>query len=395
VSAQPIGRFRVKCLDLRSRKKCLFYRPVGNLLSERLAAVRRILERQQLDAVLTRRAALGRYLSGFTLARGEEATSGWSGSCLISADAQILLADARYTEQAEHEAVGWQVRRTIGQIEEDLPPILAELGERRSGLEAEVIPHATWQRLTAAAEGVDMVAVDEELAALRIRKSADEVATIERACELTDRCWTHLLGIIEPGMTELAVAWELEDFFRRNGADGLAFDPLVLAGPRAAMPHGRPGASTVERGNVLLVDFGCQVDGYRSDMTRTVMIGEPDDELRNRYQLVREAQSLAAEAARPGMTGRELDAEARQHLAEAGYAEAFTHGLGHGIGLETHEPPSVRRTSDTVLEAGMVFSIEPGIYLPGVTGIRIEDIVELTPDGARHLTRSARELTVL
>jgi Xaa-Pro aminopeptidase len=223
----------------------------------------------------------------------------------------------------------------------------------------------------------------------------EAVAAIERACALTDRCWQHLLSVIEPGMTELAIAWELEDFFRRNGAEGLAFDPLVLAGPRAAMPHGRPGNATVEAGNVLLVDFGCQVDGYRSDMTRTVMVGEPDDELRRRYELVRGAQAAAVEAARPGMTGRELDGVARAHLAEAGYGEAFTHGLGHGIGLETHEPPSVRRTSDTVLEAGMVFSVEPGLYLPGVTGIRIEDIVELTGSGARRLTRSPRELTVI
>jgi Xaa-Pro aminopeptidase len=361
----------------------------------RLGTLRAALQQRGLDAVVVRRAATSRWLSGFALARGDEQTSGWSGTLVVTADEQIICADPRYTRQAEIEAPDWQLRRTTGPMEEDLPPILAELDVRHCGLEADVIAHGTWQKLAAAADAIELVAVDEVLTALRIRKSPDEVAAIERACALTDRCWQHLLDLIRPGLTELSIAWELEDFFRRNGAEGLAFDPIVLAGLRAAMPHGRPSDATVTTGNVLLVDFGCQVDGYRSDMTRMVMIGEPDDELRKRYELVREAQSLAIEAARPGMTGRQLDAVARDHLAEAGYGEAFTHGLGHGIGLETHEQPSVRRTSDTVLETRMVFSVEPGIYLPGVTGIRIEDIVELEDDGARRLTRSPRELIVI
>jgi Xaa-Pro aminopeptidase len=361
----------------------------------RLDQLRGALRREGLDVVVARRPAASRWLSGFALGRGEETTSGWSGTLVVTAAARILLADARYTEQAEHEAAGWEIRRTTLAMEEDLPPVLAELGARRCGLEAEVLTHGTWERLASAAPGVELVAVDEQLAALRVRKTPDEADAIARACELTDACWDYLLGWITPGMAEQEVAWELEDYFRRNGAEGLAFDPIVLAGARAAMPHGRPSEAIVEAGNVLLVDFGCQVDGYRSDMTRTVMIGQPDDELRHRYELVREAQSRAIDAARPGMTGRELDAVARNHLVEAGYGEAFTHGLGHGIGLETHEQPSVRRTSETVLEPGMIFSVEPGIYLPGVTGIRIEDIVVLEEHGARRLTQSPRELIVI
>ncbi len=191
-------------------------------------------------------------------------------------------------------------------------------------------------------------------------------------------------------MTESDVAWELEGFFRANGAEGLAFDTIVLAGPRAAMPHGRPSSATVEPGNVLLLDFGCIVDGYRSDMTRTLFVGSVPDEVRRYHDAVREAQALAIEALAVGVNGRDIDAIARERIGREG-VEPYGHGLGHGIGLETHEPPGLRRTLDATLEAGMVFSVEPGIYLPGVTGIRIEDIVALEEAGPRLLTSSPRE----
>lgn len=360
----------------------------------RLAALRRLLAEHELDAVLLSRAANKRYFSGFSLGRGEEPMSGFAGSLLVTTDATLLLADSRYTEQAADQAPGWEVVLTTQELADELPPILLRFEVERLGLEAQAMPHATWSALAAAAPGVELHAFDEELAPLRIFKSADEVDAIGRACALTDACFEHLTGWIRPGMTEDEVAWELTGWFRANGAEDLAFDPIVLAGPRASMPHGRPSAAPVEAGNVLLIDFGCQVDRYRSDMTRTVFVGEPSDELRRWYGAVQEAQALAIEALRPGVNGQSIDAIARERIAREG-VEPYGHGLGHGIGLETHEPPALRRTRPYTLEAGMVFSVEPGIYLPGVTGIRIEDIVALEDDGPRMLTRSSRELTVI
>jgi Xaa-Pro aminopeptidase len=211
---------------------------------------------------------------------------------------------------------------------------------------------------------------------------------------LTDACFAHLVNFVKAGMTERQVAWELESFFRGNGAEGLAFDSIVLAGPRAAMPHGRPSDAVIERGNVLLIDFGCAVDGYRSDMTRTVFIGEVPDDIRRYHDAVREAQALAIAGLRHGVNGQEVDAVARERIAREG-VEPYGHGLGHGIGLEVHEPPSLRKTRPYMLEAGMVFSVEPGIYQPGVTGIRIEDIVVLEESGPRLLTDAPREPIVI
>jgi Xaa-Pro aminopeptidase len=362
---------------------------------ERLAALRSVIADLELDAALLTSTAHKRYFSGFRLGRGEQETAGFSGALLVTADDRLLLADSRYTEQAEHEAPGWPIELTIGQFQEAMPPILTRMGIERLGLEAGALTHKWWSALAAAAPGVELHAIDEELVPLRLIKKPDEVAAIEAACRLTDACFDHLVGWIRPGMTEAEVAWELEGFFRANGAEDLAFEPLVLAGPRAAMPHGKPSAAGIELGNVLLIDFGCAVDGYRSDMTRTVFVGEPSSpDLRRWYEAVRDAQALAIDALTPGVNGQEVDAVARRRIAAEG-VEPYGHGLGHGIGLDTHEPPSLRRTEAYRLDAGMVFSVEPGIYLPGVTGIRIEDIVALEDSGPRLLTQSPREPTTI
>ena len=358
----------------------------------RLDRVRALLGPAGLDAVLVSRTAGKRWLSGFVLAPGEEPTSGWSGTLLVTAGRQLVLADARYTEQAAHECLGWEVRRTQGLIHDGLPGIAAEVDATRIGAEARVLAHADWAAL--AERGMTLVPLDEELEALRLVKDAAEIDAIERACALTDRCFEHLLATARPGMTERDIAWELTGWFRANGAEALAFDPLVLVGARAAMPHGKPSAAPVVAGQPLLIDFGCQVDGYRSDMTRTVFFGEPDAEARRRYEAVREAQQAAFEAAAVGAIGSDVDGVARSSLEAAGLGEAFSHGLGHGIGLETHEEPRLL-TWHRPLQAGMVFTLEPGVYLPGEIGIRIEDTVVLEPAGPRRLTHSPRELLVL
>ena len=360
----------------------------------RLAALRALLDERDLDGVLLSRASNKRYYSGFRLGDAEGPTSGYAGTLLVTRDATLILADSRYTEQAEHEAPGWTLVATSGPMHVDLPPILLEHGIAALGMEAAIVSHADWSALAEAAPGVELHAIDDELVPLRIIKTPEEVDAIGRACALTDACFEHLGGFVRPGMTELHIAWEIERFFRTSGAEGLAFDTIVLAGPRAAMPHGRPSDAIVERGNVLLIDFGCIVDGYRSDMTRTMFVGEVSSEIRRYHDAVREAQALAIAGLRHGVNGQEVDAVARERIAREG-VEPYGHGLGHGIGLETHEPPSLRKSVAFTVEAGMVFSVEPGIYLPGVTGIRIEDIVHLEATGPRLLTKSPREPVVI
>jgi Xaa-Pro aminopeptidase len=356
----------------------------------RRAALRRVLDERSLDAVLVSRNANKRYYSGFRLSDADGPTSGWSGTLLVTRDANLILADSRYTEQAGHEAGDWHLVATTGPMHEELPPLLLERGIATLGMEASIVAHADWMQLAGAAPGVEFHAVDDELVPLRIRKAPEEVDAIGRACSLTDACFAHLVEWIRPGMTEREVAWEIERFFRVGGAEGLAFDSIVLAGPRASMPHGRPSEARVEPGNVLLIDFGCIVDGYRSDMTRTLLVGEVPDPIRRHHDAVREAQAAAIDVLRPGVDGQDVDATARRRI-EADGVEPYGHGIGHGIGLETHEAPRLRGTVPLTLEAGMVFSVEPGIYLSGITGIRIEDIVVLEDRGPRLLTASPRE----
>ncbi|HET6745565.1 MAG TPA: Xaa-Pro peptidase family protein [Candidatus Limnocylindria bacterium] len=365
---------------------------VAAALGGRLERSRAILDTVDADALLISRPALRRWLAGFVLHRGEETTSGYSGTLLVSRGAQLVLVDGRYHEQAQASCPEWDVRLTHGPIATELRALAAELGISRVAAEAKVLSHADW--LAIAVAGLELQPADDPLRDLRMVKGADEIAAISRACALTDACFEHMLTFLHPGLSEHAVAWELQAWFRANGAEDLAFDPLVLVGARAAMPHGHPGDTAIAAGQPLLIDFGCQVDGYRSDMTRTVFFGEPERETRRRYDAVRQAQQLAFEAAAPGIIGSALDGIARNHLAEMGLGEAFTHGLGHGIGLETHEEPILRHWQQP-LQAGMVVTLEPGVYFPGEVGIRIEDDILLTDGGATWLTRSPRELVVL
>jgi Xaa-Pro aminopeptidase len=361
--------------------------------SGRLKRARGLLDDLALDALLVSRNATKRYLAGFVIARGDEATSGFSGTLLVTRDRQILMTDARYVVQAAGESPGWEVRRTRGRLADEVGPLLADLRIDRCGAEATLLTHADWSALTDATPA-ELVAIDAPLNALRLRKDGGEVEALGRAAALTDQCFSHLCGWLRPGIAEQEVAWEIERWFRANGAEALAFDPIVLVGARAAMPHGRPSDAPVAAGEPLLLDFGCQVDGYRSDMTRTLFIGSASARQRELYGLVLAAQQAAYHALRPGVIGTSVDSAARELIAAAGYGEAFSHGLGHGIGLETHEAPMLL-TYDQPLEPGMVFTLEPGIYLAGEIGIRIEDDVALSDHGPRRLTSASRELIVI
>ena len=378
----------------------------------RLERFRERLAREGVDAYFGVRRENTRYLTGFDLADGEEKVAGNSGQFLVSADEVVVLADSRYTVQAAEQAPDARIERVYNSLTTRWPELLAGLrplgdGERpkRVAVEGGFVSHATWLRLAEAAPDVELVSAEGWIEDLRAIKEPTEVERIAAACAVADAALTRLLPEIEPGVTEHELALRLEWEMRTNGAEALAFDVACLSGPRAALPHGSPGSRRVSAGEVLLFDFGAQVCGYRSDMTRTLFVGEPATRDLAIYNLVARAQEAAFGALRRAVSdgrppaAKDIDAAARDVIADAGHGEHFGHGLGHGIGLATHEAPSLGRSTpaEARLPSPTVFSVEPGVYLDDVTGVRIEDLVifDLSAGRLDRLTAFPREVTVV
>ena len=346
-----------------------------------------------------------RYLTGFSLADGEEKVAGASGQFLLSGDDLVVFADSRYTAQVRRESPEGRIEVVYGDLPTRWPELLASVGARRVGVEAGFVPYATWGKLAAAAPDVELVPVDGWVETDRATKEPAELERVAAACAVADRALAALLPEIRPGVTEADLALRLEFAMRSDGAEALAFDVACLAGPEAALPHGAPGERPVLERAVLLFDFGAQVAGYRSDMTRTLFVGEPTERDAALYELVAHAQAAAIEALAGALaakgdlpTGRAVDAVARDIIEGAGHGERFGHSLGHGIGLATHEGPSLsKRAPETPLPSPTVFSVEPGIYLDGETGIRIEDLVAIDAAAGtlERLTRFPREAVVV
>jgi Xaa-Pro aminopeptidase len=371
----------------------------------RLARLRERMAREGVDAWFGVRPEHMRWLTGFALGPGEKPSAGHSGEFLVGPESVTVVVDSRYTIQARREAAD----ATVDEIGYDLPGawarLLGAIGARRVGMEAGAVPHALWTQLAEAAPGVELVPADGWVEAMRAVKTPDEVERIAAACAVADRALAALLPDIRPGATERDLALRLEWLMRTGGAECLAFDVACLAGPEAALPHGSPGDRPVGEGAVLLLDFGAQVEGYRSDMTRTLFVGEPTARDLGVYETVLRSQQAAidvlAGAVRAGgemPDGRTVDALARAAIDGDGRWPAYGHGLGHGIGLATHEEPRLSRSApETPLPSPTVFSVEPGIYLEGETGVRIEDLVHLDASAGvcDLLTRFPREAVVL
>lgn len=372
---------------------------------ERLSRLRARFADAGVDAYFGVRPEHMRYLTGFTLANGEEKVAGTSGQFLVGGDEVVLLADSRYTVQARREAPEARIQEAYGDLPSRWSALCGALGVRRVAMEAEVVSHATWALLKAAAPEVELVPAEGWLEADRAVKDPAELERVAAACAVADRALAGLLPEIRAGTTEVGLALRLEWLIRTGGAEALAFDVACLSGPEAALPHGAPGDRPVQSGAVLLFDFGAQVAGYRSDMTRTLFVGDPQARDLDLYEIVARSQtavitSLEAAVAGGGEmpSGRALHAVARAVIAEAGHADHFGHGTGHGIGLATHEAPSLgQRGAETPLPSPTVFSVEPGIYLDGETGIRIEDLILLDAAAGRveRLTRFPREVVVV
>ena len=376
----------------------------------RLERFRERMEREGVDGYFGVRAESTRYLTGFALADGEEKVAGLSGQFFVSADEVVVLADSRYRLQAEAECPDARIENVYGDFAARWPELVGSLrpgsGAQvgRLGVEAGFVSHATWTRIAAASPDVELVPVEGWIEELRQIKEPAEIERIGAACAVADAALHRLLPTIRPGMTEHELALALEWEMRTNGAEALAFDVACLAGAKAALPHGSPGDRPVVAGEVLLFDFGAQVFGYRSDMTRTLFVGEPSKRDLEIYELVAEAQSAAFSALEAAVSAgehpinRAIDAAARDVITAAGHKDHFGHGLGHGIGLATHELPSLGRLApEAPLPSPTVFSIEPGVYLDGVTGVRIEDLVLFDPEAHKleRLTTFPREVTVV
>ncbi|MBM4464901.1 MAG: aminopeptidase P family protein [Chloroflexi bacterium] len=349
----------------------------------RLTKLREALAAEGLDAILITQPENRRYLSGFT---------GSAGVLLISQDQAVLATDFRYYEQVEKQAPDFRLAKITDKFKTLLPELVQQVGAKRVGFESAhltVDQHQEWQEV---AEGFELVPTKEWVEKIRAVKDEDELGKIEKAIALADQAFAHIVSFIEPGMTEKEVAWELEVFMRTRGAEKLAFDIIVASGPNGAMPHATVSERVIRAGEPVVMDMGARIDGYNSDLTRTVCAGRPDGKFREIYDIVLEAQRAAEQRVRPGMTGKQADAIARQVIEEAGYGDNYGHGLGHGVGLAVHEKPGVGRLSEDVLEPGMVFTVEPGIYLTDWGGVRVEDIVVMREDGVEVLTRASKDV---
>ena len=323
-----------------------------------------------------------RYLSGYT---------GSAGTILLTADSGVFFTDGRYTLQARDEVRDLNVVIEPGTKPSELNKHLQAL-DRPVSFEADQVTVTRLQRWNEEAAGVSFVPTTGIVQDLRLIKDPGEIDLIRQSVEIVDQVFDQVVGVLSPGMTEREVAIEIDFRMRRLGADGVSFDTIVASGPCSAHPHHHPTNRPLQEGDLVTMDFGALRQGYCSDITRTVAMGEPGPAQAAIYQAVLNAQEEAIDAVRPGMKGMDVDAVARKAIERAGYGEYFTHGLGHSLGREVHDGQAFGKAVEQMVAVGMVATIEPGIYVEGVGGVRIEDDVVVTPDGCEVLTRSPKKL---
>lgn len=356
------------------------------MIRERIANVLRKLNDHELNAFLVSHLPNIRYLSGFT---------GSSALLIISRKRQFLLTDPRYRQQSRSEVQGYRVSVTDDGLFETAAREALLKRCRRVGFEGNHLPFFSYQNLKKLFPGIrflPQVGLVESVAAV---KDGSEIESIKRAVRITDKVFNDILGVLRPGIREFEVAAEISYRQRMEGAEGDAFEVIVASGWRSALPHGRASAKRIRSGEIVMLDFGCSVNGYHSDLTRTVAVGSASRRVREVYEIVLGAQERAIEAVRSGLSARALDEVARGYIRSRGYERYFGHSLGHGLGLQVHELPKVSSRSKDILAAGNVITIEPGIYLPNFGGVRIEDDVLVTNGHSVVLNTAPKELAVL
>lgn len=347
----------------------------------RLARLRNFLAERQLEAVVISSLQNIAYFSGF---RGDDSF------VVVTPQQAAVVTDFRYIEQANKQATDCNVVEYKQSIYDSIADICRMEKLTKIGFEGANLSYEQYSKLTKAIES-DAVSVD--LADLREIKDAGEIGKLKKAVAISDAAFTRVLEIIRPGMTELAVAAELEDVMRRLGSERPAFDTIVASGVRGSLPHGLATDKVIEDGDLVTMDFGAVYEGYHSDITRTICVGRINDKQREIYNTVLEAQLLGTRTVKAGISGKDVDAAVRKYIIDAGYGKYFGHGLGHGVGLAIHEQPRLSpKSTCQSLVAGMAVTVEPGIYLPGWGGVRIEDTVVVTQNGCDILTASDKRL---
>ncbi|MBM7597989.1 Xaa-Pro aminopeptidase [Virgibacillus halotolerans] len=352
---------------------------------EKLTKLRDALEANNLDAILITSPINRRYVTGFT---------GTAGVAIISTNDARFITDFRYTSQATAQAKEFKVIQHKQVIELEIKDQLKALDVKRLGFEKDTITFSQYEKYKAIFE-TELVPVSGIVEALRSIKTAEELAIMKKAAKIADDAFEHVLGYIKPGAKEIDISNELEFYMRKLGATSSSFDTIVASGERSALPHGVASDKEIQSGELVTLDFGALYQGYCSDITRTVAVGEINEQLRTIYDTVLEAQLRGVDGIKPGITGKEADAITRDYITEKGYGDYFGHSTGHGVGLEVHETPSLASRSEQKLEPGMVVTIEPGIYVPGVGGCRIEDDLVVTNSGNERLTFAKKELIQL
>jgi len=354
-------------------------------MNNRLDKLRRGLKERAIEAIMISQPQNRHYISGF---------DGTAGFLLITSQKKVLATDFRYVEQAKHQAGDFEVLQTGGKLEEWLPGLTGSLGIERLGFEADDISFSVYQRLrnvlAASSIGIEFIPTEGFVESLRMIKEPSEIELIRKAAAISDAAMDYIHNSLQAGMAELEVAWELEQFLRRNGSQGIPFDIIVASGPNSALPHAKPSESIIKDGQPVVIDIGASMQGYASDISRTFCTGEADDFFSKLYSIVLKAQQAAIEGITDGMNAVQADNLARQVIRQAGYGEQFGHSLGHGVGLAVHEKPYVSPSSTDELKNGMVFTIEPGIYIPKWGGIRIEDTVMLKNGKIELLSRAIK-----
>lgn len=354
----------------------------------RLAAVRQAmasLERRP-GALVVSSPENRRYLTGFT---------GSSGTAVVSRDKAVFVTDFRYLDQAALECAGWEIVRQSPVMADTVAEVVTKLGEERVGFERELATFAWYEDLATRLKGFELVPVGPIIERVREVKEDSEIALIREAVNITDRALGQAVPLLRPGMAEREIALEIEYRMRKLGADGAAFPTIVASGVRSAMPHGRASEKLLASGDFVTIDMGAMYGGYCADLTRTFILSPVTEEQEKVYALVFEAQTKSLAAVRAGRVGREVDAVSRDIIGAAGHRDHYGHGLGHSLGLAVHESPRLAPTSDRVLEPGMMMTVEPGVYVTGWGGVRIEDLVVVREDGCEVLSQFPKKMMVL
>ena len=352
-----------------------------------LNKMQNILQDGQVDALLLTSEVSRLYAAGYNVAEGV---------AVIGKDQCFYFTDSRYIEAAETNLKGFTVQMTDREhpYVDRINAVLEALGVKKLGIEENYLTYAEYLNYAEKLHA-ELVPCQDAVSSPRHVKEDWEIREMEKAQEITDQTFTELCGIIHAGMTEKELAAELIYHLYKNGAEGLSFQPIVVSGPNTSLPHGVPGDRKLQFGDFITMDFGCIYHGYCSDMTRTVALGFVSEEMSQVYNTVLRAQEAGMAATKAGVTGQAVDGAARKVIADAGYGQYFGHGYGHSVGLEIHEAPNCNMANDQPLPAGAMCSAEPGIYLPGKFGVRIEDVVEITADGCRSITKSAKNLIII